>query len=106
MNEAIEDFNGAIDGIRNIRNDYKREGMTDDTGAPWAMYRLYEIIERAALKLSDEIKTKNPLIPWTILLKPRHYFISELRRNDDDLLDVDKMWEVSGEIVQTAPLSE
>ncbi len=100
MNEAIEDFNGAVEGLRNLRLTYKREGMTDDAGAPWAMYRLFEIIERALKNIPDDLKEENFQIPWAILSKPRHNFIIEFRRHDDDILDIDKMWEISAEVVQ------
>lgn len=104
MKEAIEDFNGAVDGIRQICRAYTHEEIVEDEANTWSIYRLFEIIARASEKLSKEFKEDYSAIPWEVISNPRKNFIAKFREHGSDDLNIEKLWEMSLIIIKLKPL--
>ena len=75
-NERIEDIKEAIKSIEEYSLLEKEDVFKDRLIQVWMVHHI-QLIGEAASGLSDELKKKNPEIPWRKIIEMRNFLVHE-----------------------------
>jgi uncharacterized protein with HEPN domain len=78
---ALRDMLRHIDLAEQFARSHNYQSLRDDLKALYAIIRSLEIISEASRRLSDELKARNPDIPWREMAAAGNFY----RHNYEDV---------------------